>query len=410
MPFLFTLSTTSNTNLADSFRSITHPSLILAGTTQRSLLRSALKQHKRLSSQAQKQNLPSVLAAVDEYLPYLLALNAGLSGASIHDEEIDVILQTELETEWRCPLASNPTGVGNARIKGRGLDFELAFVLHTKACISTLQARLALQTLLSSSGDRKEAISRAAIQAKDHLLTAESIHRYLSTANIEGQFPASAIDIDSTTQNGLCNLASAEATLMAILSQDPYPAAVLQSRDNDDREWMYKARDIPKVRASLCGRLAIRAAEYADRALSLLNGKIDKSLLDYIRNLAAICRGKACRFFAIDAELGGKVGDALAWIIAGKKYLGYKIIEADVTKVSSLSKLKMEWTQKREDKKAGKGKEITLEGGKSDESRALNLLEQEFQKTNDLVTYFEMPPHKRWLTREDQSPDYTFIR
>lgn len=368
-----------------------------------------MKQHKRLTSQAQEQNLSSILAVVDEYLPYLLALDAGLSSALIHDEEIEVDLQKELETEWRCPLASNVTSVGNARVKGRGLDFELAFVLHIKACISTLQARIALQTLLSSNGDRKEAISKAAIQAKDHFLNAESIHRYLSTAVIEGKFPVSAIDINLTTQNALSNLASAEATLMVILSQDPYPAAVLQSRDKDDTEWMYKARDIPKVRASLCGRLAVRAAEYADRALSLLSSKTDKTLLEYVHNLAVICRAKACRFFAIDAELGGKVGDAIAWLIAGKKYLGYKTTEADVTKVSSLSKLKMEWTHRREDKRASKVGEVILEGGKSDEFRALNLLEQEFQKTNDLVIYMEQT-QCQILTRIDQSSDCTSIR
>ena len=407
MPYSFALPTTSILNLADYLKSDSHPSLILAAATQRSIVRSVLKNHKRLAPQLRTQNLASVLAAIDEYIPYLLALDSGLSGKPVNDEEIDVVLQKEIEVEWRSPLATS-LGTVPARVSGRGLEYEMAFVLHTRACIAGLQARMTLQALELSGDDRKETITKAAISAKDCLLYAESVHRHLSTRGTEGQFPPAAVDISPSTQSALSNLCCAEATLMVILSQDPYPAAVLQSRDKDDREWMYKARDIPKVRASLCGRLAIRAAEYAEKALSLLGPKIQKSFVEYVQNIRAMSKAKACRFLAIDAELGGKVGEAIAWLIAGKKHLGYKINETNDGKASSLSKLKLEWKQRREEKKAAKGGEMVLESNKSDEVRALELLEQEFNKTNDMVrkTLYCIS----FLTEADQSPTRTLIR
>lgn len=82
----------------------------MAATTQRGNVRAALKKHKRLSSQAQASNRHHVSNALEEYIPYLLALDAGLCGKRIADEEVDLALRNELEVEWRSCIATAMPG------------------------------------------------------------------------------------------------------------------------------------------------------------------------------------------------------------------------------------------------------------------------------------------------------------
>ena len=398
MPYPFSLPTTSNLVFSDYLKSYTHPSLILAATTHRFLVRSALKRHKRLASEAQSQNISAVASALDQYIPYVLALDEGLSGKPVNDEEIDVILEKEIEVEWRPANASIVAGSDAKRVKGNGLDYEIAYILCTRAFVETWLARIALRPLYSGVALSLEQRKTAIVKAKDHLLNAESWHKYLSTRIVDSQKPSAAVDIKSSTQSALSALALAEATLLVILSQDPYPAASVQERDKSDMEWMYKAPEIPKVRASLCGRLAVRAAEYCEDASSLLASNTTKprgsndQLLKYLQNLQMSSKAKACRFFGIEAEMSGKVGEGISWLLAGKKVLGYDVKEAEGGKIKGLSKLKMEWTQKREDRKVEKGREWGSDAGKVEETRVIEGLEQKYIKANDLVSdiYFFM--------------------
>ena len=92
MPFPFLLPTTSAISLSAFFSSTTHPSLPFAATTRRGVLRDALKRHKRLPAQARQADLPGVVTAVQDYLPALFALDAGLGAATVGGEEVDIVL------------------------------------------------------------------------------------------------------------------------------------------------------------------------------------------------------------------------------------------------------------------------------------------------------------------------------
>lgn len=184
----------------------------------------------------------------------------------------------------------------------------------------------------------------------------------------------------------------AEATLLAVLKDDPYPAAVAQDRNKNDKEWMIKAPEIPKVRAHLFARLCLASAEHAANALSLLktgsgNGKIDAELLKYVEDLRRAGRGKACRFFGIDAELGGQTGTGIAWLQAGMHELGMSSKGEGRQKGLSLGRFKKEWTEKREDKKVEKGAAWGSDAGKLEEGRVLEMLEKKWVKMNDTVSY-----------------------
>ena len=151
MPFPFTLPTTSHVPFSDYFTSNTHPSLPLACTNSRAVLRDALKTHARLSAAAQPPHLNTILDALNDYIPYLFALDAGLSGQSVSGEEVDVVLLKELEVEWRCTLSSTLAGRKPARQKLRSLDTELFFALSTLAYTHTLLARSHLGPLHQAS-------------------------------------------------------------------------------------------------------------------------------------------------------------------------------------------------------------------------------------------------------------------
>src|ERR1700681_717259 len=116
MPFPFTLPTTSSFSFSTYFGSDSHPSLPLSASTYRGVLRDALKKHKRLPPSEQSPHLASILLSLNNYVPYLLAVDSGLGSQPIAGEELDVVLKSTPTVEWR-PTLSDPTLPG--REKGR---------------------------------------------------------------------------------------------------------------------------------------------------------------------------------------------------------------------------------------------------------------------------------------------------
>lgn len=309
-----------------------HPSLPLTASTFRGVLRDVLKKHKRLPPHEQSSNLSSILDALTNYIPYLLAVDAGLGGQPIAGEELDVVLKSTPSLEWRRTLSDNIVpGREAPRLKIQSLEYEIYFVFSTLAYTYTLLARGSLHPLFSSAtaspsaGQRLNAIQTAA----KHLLSAASAHEYLSKRSDQLSTDPPCIDITKSTFSALASLALAEATLLAVLKDDPYPAAVAQDRNKNDKEWMIKAPEIPKVRALIYARLCVAASAHAANASALLNaagakgqGKIDSDLVKYVDDLKKTGKAKAYRFFGIEAELGGKTGEGIAWLQAGLHELG----------------------------------------------------------------------------------------
>ena len=395
MPFPFSLPTTSNLSFPTFVSSSTHSSLPFTATTYRNVLRSVLKNHKRLASEARSTNTNILLSALSDYLPYLFALKAGLSGRAINDEEVDVALQKEIEVEWRTILTSRSIpGKDSPRVKGRGIDYEIAFVLTTKASLHSLQARSWLYLLYGSMTPAAEQRKSIITNATKQLMEAVSIHRYLSSQSLETDASSAVVESLSQTQSGLAALALAEATLLAVLKDDPWPAVVVQSRNQNDKDWMISAPDIPKVRAHLFARLCLGAGEHAAKAEAMLSasGRVDEVLIRYVSDLKQACRAKACRFFGIDAELGGETGTGIAWLVGGKRQLGLAIKEEKSGKLQGLGKLKKEWTERREDKKGESGVRWGSDAGKLEELRVIEMLERKWNKENDTINTQLIPP------------------
>jgi hypothetical protein len=395
MPFPLTLPTTSSFSFSSYFSSDSHPSLPLSTSTYRGVLRDALKKHKRLSPSEQTPNLSNILLALDNYIPYLLAIDAGLGSQPVSGEEVDVVLKSTPILEWRPTLSEKAIpGRETARLKLKSLEYEIYFVFSTLAYTYTLLSRASLHPLYSTATASPSPEQRSIFitTASKNLLSAASIHDYLSTLSDLVTSDSPCIDISKSTFRALTSLALAEATLLAVLKDDPYSASVAQERNKNDKEWMIKAPEIPKVKAHLFARLCLAASEHASNAKSLLNAsgkrqdKIDPDLLKYVEDLRKTGRGKACRFFGIDAELGGQTGAAIAWLQAGMHELGLATKDEGSKKGLSLGRFKKEWTEKREDKKIEKGTAWGSDAGKLEEGRVLEMLSVKWNKMNDMVS------------------------
>ncbi|KAH8675472.1 pH-response regulator protein palC [Xylariales sp. PMI_506] len=392
MPYPFVLPTTSSFSYSASFQSDSHPSLPLQASTHRGVVREALKKHKRLPPQSQPPNIPSVASALNNYLQYLFAADAGLGHRAIEDEPIRVDQVSRPLIEWRPTLSDiGLPGKESARVKIQSLEYELFFTLATLGYANTLLARADLHPLYVTTGVPLGTQERTlAIQtATRHLLDAASIHDYLAR-RAEGLVAGPpCTDVSASTTRALSSLALAEATLLAVLKDDPYPAVVAQDRNKNDKEWMYKAPEIPKVRAHLFARLCLAAADHAAQASALCKAtskglpKLDESLVRYVDDLRRTARAKACRFFAIDAELSGQTGNALGWLQCGFQELGFEPKEAK--KGLSLSRLKKDWSDKREDKKVERGTGWGYDAGKLEETRVIEMLEEKWTRINDTM-------------------------
>ena len=392
MPFAFQLPTTSNLSFPLFLSSTTHPSLPFTASTHRGVLRDALKKHKRLPLQTKGFNLKGLMSTLNGYLPYVLALDAGLSSASITGEEIDVVLEREVEVEWRTCLTASLLAREAPRIKGKGLDYEICFALHTLACTYTLSARAQLHTIYSSATLNSDQRTAVITTATKHLLQAHSIHSYLRSRNEEINAVPVAVETIPSVQSGLAALALAEATLLVVFKDDPYPSVVAQNRSKDDKEWMIKAPEIPKVRATLFARLCLAAADHAGKAEAMLKlpgagrtSQVDDALVRYTNDLKKTSTAKACRFFAIGSELSGETGQGIAWLNGSKKALGFEGTQEEASKFKKLANLKKDWTERREDKKIEKGKDWGGDAGRLEEARVIEMLLQKWNKLNDIV-------------------------
>ncbi|KAK5630067.1 hypothetical protein RRF57_005782 [Xylaria bambusicola] len=396
MPFQFTLPTTSAFSFSSSFTSESHPSLPLNASTHRGVVRDALKKYKRLPPSSQGQNLPSIISNINAYLPYALAIDAGLSRASLQGEEINVVLTSTPVIEWRPTISDNAVpGREAPRVRIQSLEYDIFFALSTLGYAYTLRARASLHPLYVTSGapispqDRTTAITTAT----KHLLDAASVHGYLARRAEVLSTASPCADIAQSTVRAMASLALAEATLLAVLKDDPYPAVVAQDRNDNDREWMYKAPEIPKVRAHLFARLCLAAADHAAQASSLCqavrggkgSSKLNDDLLRYLGDFRKTSRAKACRFFGIDAELSGQTGNALGWLRCGLQELG--IEPKEEKKGLSLSRMKKDWSEKREDKKIERGTNWGSDAGKLEETRVIEMLETKWTKVNDTVSF-----------------------
>ncbi|KAI0392890.1 pH-response regulator protein palC [Xylariaceae sp. FL0594] len=394
MPFPFILPTTSSFSFSSSFTSESHPSLPLTASTYRGVVRDALKKYKRLPPSSQAPNLPSIVANLNAYLPYVFAIDAGLSRASLQGEEVNVLLTSTPVIEWRPTVSvSVVPGKENARVKVQSLEYDLFFTLSTLGYAHTLLARASLRPLHATSGAPLSAQERttAITTATRHLLDAASVHDYLAR-RAEGLTDVSppCADIAQPTPRAMASLALAEATLLAVLKDDPYPAVVAQGRHDNDNEWMYKAPEIPKVRAHLFARLCLAAADHAAQASSLCQSsrgkggsRLSDDLLRYLEDLRKTSRAKACRFFGIDAELSGQTGNALGWLRCGLQELGLESREAK--KGLSLSRMRKDWSEKREDKKIERSTNWGSDAGRLEETRVIEVLEAKWTKINDTV-------------------------
>lgn len=277
-------------------------------------------------------------------------------------------------------------------MKIQSLEYELSFLLSSLGYAHTNLARAALHPLYVTSGAPVGTQERTtAIQnATKHLLDAASVHDFLARRAEGAVTGPPCADISASTTRAMASLALAEATLLAVLKDDPYPAVVAQDRNKNDREWMYKAPDIPKVRAHLFARLCLAASDHAAQASALCkattkgSSRLNESLVRYAEDFRRTARARACRFFAIDAELSGQTGNALGWLQCGLEELGIEAKES--RKGLSFSRMKKEWTEKREDRKVERGTGWGADAGKLEETRVLEMLHEKWTKVNDTVS------------------------
>ncbi|KAF2400351.1 hypothetical protein EJ06DRAFT_494057 [Trichodelitschia bisporula] len=406
MPFLFTLPTTSHISFTFFFSSTTHPSLPLTATSARSLLRTALKTHKRLPEPAQASNLPTIISALTSYIPYLFALEAGLSGIPVAGEEIDIVLLRELDVTWRMPLSAPPPGRRSPpRTKLRSLEAELAMVLTTLAHAHTLSARAALRPLLSTSATdtvSPEGRTQAVASAMNALMTAHSLYTFvLSRITTTPPPPPTPADLTPEMLSSLASGALAEATLLTVLRDDPYPALVAEERREASNDWMFRAPTVPRVRAHLFARLCLAAGEHAARASAAAAGVpgAEGRWGAYCADLRRTARARAARFLGVDAEAEGKGGEGIAWIRGAKAELGLPAEEG-------LGRLRLGWRERREDKRVERGGEWGGDAGKLEEGRVLELLERKWVKMNDTIGMQIIPPHAPLLATMPSGREY----
>ncbi|KAH8692028.1 pH-signaling protein PalC [Talaromyces proteolyticus] len=439
MVYNFPLPTTSHLAFHNYIYSNTHPSLPQAASTARHSLRIALKTHKRLSPRERENNLQNILNALNEYIPYLFAINDGLSGRSTstkggggegnedEGEVVDITLKEEIVVEWRPILSSNLAllkaggSTGTHAVRGQGIDFEIAFVIGTLGYVLSGLARvIVLRTLYTSLTPTAETRAAAMQNATRLLLQASAAHSLIARSHTSSEATQNIAQLNTGVQTALASLALAEATLLAVLKDDAYTFACIQSRNPDDKEWMVRSPEIPKVRALLFARLCVRGAEYADQAAAGFGSaagarggvKIDEELMKYAQTAARAARAKAFRFFGVDAEMAGKTGEGIAWLRAGKGALGVKraIVQGgEAGKGSTLSKLKKGWTDRRDERKLEKSnsESAVVQGGElgrgddagwEEEGRVIEMLETKWVKMNDTVIAQIIPPSEPLLS------------
>ncbi|PHH88444.1 hypothetical protein CDD83_7525 [Cordyceps sp. RAO-2017] len=409
MPFPFVLPTTSAFSFSSCFNCESHPSLALNASTQRGVVRDALKRHKRLPAGSRTGSLATVIASLDGYLPYLLAVDAGVSAHSlVGGESVNVVLKMAPSIEWRPTLSGDIVpGRERPRVTISSLEYEIFFVLSTLGFAYVATARSILQPLYVTTGDFVGARDRTtAIQtANKYLLDAASIYDYLAGRSEHISSAAPCVDVAPTTARALASLAMAEATLLAVTKDDPYPAAVAQDRNKNDKEWMFKSPDMARPKAHLNARLCLAASDHAAQAASLCQSsgagtnKVNASLVKYMDDLRRTSRAKACRFFGIHAEMEGNVAEGIGWLRAGFQALGIDLKDREPRKGLSFSRLKKDLAEKREDRRIEKDTAWGVDAGRLEETRVLEMLDAKWSRINDTMNTQVVPPLNSLLAK-----------
>lgn len=409
MPFPFSLPTTSSVLLSDFFSSKTYPSLPLTATTKRSVLKDALKKHKRLSPRERAVHLSTVQDALHSYIPYLFALNTASGYRDIGNEVVDVEIVRPLEVEWRATLTASLPGREAPRPKLTGLHHELAFVLSTLGYVRSLIARAHLRGLYEANDFSPEQRTSTIGAAMKQLLEAHSIYTYLLSLPSVSASKDAPVDIQPSTISGVAYLAMAEATLIVVSKDDPYAAAVADDRNAFNQDWMFKAPSIPKVRAHLFARICLAAADHAGQAHGLLSratsGRIDEDLVKYVGDFQRTARAKAIRFLAINSDLSGSTGEAIAWLNGAKRELGITT-EIEDGKRKGFRGLKQSWQERREDRRVEKGGEWGMDAGRLEEARVLEMLEAKWDKENSTINVQAVPPFEPLLRSAPSGREY----
>ncbi|KAF2209335.1 hypothetical protein CERZMDRAFT_47229 [Cercospora zeae-maydis SCOH1-5] len=410
MPFPFALPTTGYVLLCDFFDSVTHPALPLTATAKRSIVKDVLKKYKRLSPHARETHLPTVQRAINDYLPFLLALHAGAGFRDLGPGRLDVEIKRPLQVEWRSTLSAALPGRDHARRKLSGLAHETAFTLSTLAYTHALLARSQLRALHASTLLPPEQRTSAIAAAMKHLLDAHALHTHLLSLPAVAAADDAPVDVQPATVSALASLALAEATMIVIAKDDPYIAAVSDARDENNNDWMFKPPTIPKVRAHLYARFCLAAAEHATAASGLLGrgsgaAKLQPELVRYAADVRRTARGKAARFLAIDAELSGKTGEALAWLRGARKELGL-VVELEEGKRKGFKGLRQTWQERREDRKVDQGAEWGMDAGRLEEARVVEMLEAKWDKENSTINVQLVPPYEPLLARMPSGREY----
>jgi len=432
MPFPFTLPTTSSVLLTDHLSSPTHPALPLAASTQRSLVKDALKKHKRLPPAERPAHLPTVHDALSSYLPYLLTLHTPPPHVSIlhHPDR-------PFEAEWRCTLTPHPPLREPPRPRLRGLTADLMFVSATLAYTHTLLARVHLQPLHestpASASLTPEQRSAAISTAVKHLLHAHAIHTYLAhlpqqqrqlQQQQQQQQPPpqqqpqqpNPIDLHPRIHTSLASLSWSEATLLVPSTDDPYAAAAAAAANSHDTDWMFRSPPAPKkVRAHLFARLCLAAAEHAGRAEAGLTdtgsgGDGGGGIRRYAGDLRRTARGRAARWLGLDAEGAGRTGEAIAWCRGGGGEVGSSssssFSNSGGTAPSKPSAAALKNVLRRNHSNTttttttttphggGGGRLWGLDAGRADEARVLTMLETKWERENAAVNVQAIPAHE----------------
>jgi hypothetical protein len=359
MPFPFVLPTTSAFSFTQAFVCESHPSLPLTASTYRGVVRDTLKKHKRLPPASQTSSLASVASSLNDYIPYLLAIDAGVNDNQlIAGNTIKVVVQSQPHIEWRPTLSDEPVpGRERPRVRLTSLDHEICFVFSTLGFYHVLMARSALQPLHVTGanfmgGQERAAATTTAIRA---LLDAASVWEYLGSRAEHGVTSIPCIDVAPAMIKSLAELAHAEATLLAVLKDDPYPAA----------EHAAKA-------ASLC------------QSASATSTKVHSSYFKYVDDLRRTSRAKACRLFGIAAEMEGQTAEGIGWLNAGLQELGVQV--KDSKKSLGFSRFRKELAEKKEDRRVEKEAAWGSDAGKAEEIRVIEMLSEKWNKINDTAS------------------------
>lgn len=396
MPPFLNLPTTSSVSFVNVIDVPSHPSLPFAASSRRSQVRAALKAYKRATEAARPSHLPQVLNSLQEYLPYIVSIDAGLSDRTVTGEELHVILRQELDSEWRPIIATSilPSR-GTARLKLKGFDAEVGFALLTYAAVRVLQAREELRWLVSANHElptdesRKECVARASAA----LLDANCVYSYVSSRGHEDGSSSSKriADLSPEATQAMAKITLAEATLAIVSKDDVYFVAMVRAQNKQDTEWMFKAPTIAKSRLKLLARFCMAAAEHAQIAVGLLGSVSNRAenVKEYAELLKRVARARACRLLGQDADEAGRTAEGIGWLQAARNELQHgdsstASAEAD-KKNRGFSKLKDGWKTRREEKKVEKGGDWGMDAGKSEETRVVSALLEQWEKQNNTV-------------------------